>query len=111
MKRGTKSEGAPPSARIGRSGWAGPGLICAAQVLGARGRCAESGSAFQDALRLQRESSKRHGALGSLAGLAQVAPLVEGERLQGQAPAEAILAYLQSHGLDGVDEPLSIHLD
>ena len=73
------------------------------------GQYAQARAHLERALALRRELGKDHLALESLAGLARLA-LATGDLARALAHVEEILAALETHTLDGTDEPLRVYL-
>jgi len=69
----------------------------------------EALDAYGQALALQGELGEREKAIESLAGLARVSQ-TRGDTAQAQTHVEGILKYLETHSLDGADEPLRVYL-
>jgi adenylate cyclase len=66
-------------------------------------------AAYREAGRLHRAAGQEHLAIETIAGLARVA-LAQGDLSQAQAHVEAILQYVATNPIDGVEEPLRLHL-
>jgi len=74
----------------------------------ALGQVEPAAEAYQQALALRRAVGQEHLAAESQAGLAR-AYLAAGRPAAALPHGEEILAYLESHGLDGTEEPLRIY--
>jgi tetratricopeptide (TPR) repeat protein len=72
-------------------------------------RPAEAADAYRQALALRRALGQFYLQPEPMAGLARVS-LGQGNLREAQALVEEILAYLESHTLDGTEEPLRIYL-
>ena len=74
----------------------------------ALGRAEQAGAAYERAWKLRRALGAMHLAVESQAGLAR-ASLARGRIAHALAHAEEILHYLESHSLDGTEEPLRVY--
>ena len=66
-------------------------------------------AAYREAGRLYHAAGQEHLAVETIAGLARVA-LAQGDLSEAQAHVEAILQYVATNSIDGVEEPLRMHL-
>jgi adenylate cyclase len=70
---------------------------------------AQAAEAYRQSLHLRRESGEHHLAMEPLAGLAGLA-LAREDLAGAQAHVEEILAFLETHSLDGTEEPFRAYL-
>jgi tetratricopeptide (TPR) repeat protein len=74
------------------------------------GQPAQAGEAFGQALAIRRELSPGSGAsIDDLAGLA-LAALAQGEPAEAGRLAGECLAWIEAHGLDGMESPAQVYL-
>ena len=73
------------------------------------GQPVEAAAAYHQALNLRRALGQHHLALESLAGLAQVSE-TQGDLWQALTHVEEILGHLETHSLNGTDEPFRVYL-
>jgi tetratricopeptide (TPR) repeat protein len=78
-------------------------------ALAGLGLLAEAADAYRQSLALRRELGQPHLATEPLAGLARVC-LIREDLVEAQALVEEILGHLQSHTLEGTEEPMRIYL-
>ena len=64
---------------------------------------------IEQALAITREMGQRNMAVEALAGLAQVA-MAQEDLEQAQVCVEEIVSHLETHTLDGTEEPIRIYL-
>ena len=69
----------------------------------------EAADAYRQALALRRELGQPHLVTEPLAGLARVC-LIQGNPIEAQALVEEILGHLESHTLEGTEEPIRVYL-
>jgi predicted ATPase len=73
------------------------------------GQFEAAAAAYREAGRLHHAAGQEHLAAETVAGLARVA-LAQGDLSEAQAHVEAILQYVATNPIDGVEEPLRLHL-
>ena len=73
------------------------------------GQLAEAGDAYRQSLALRRTLGQPHLATEPLAGLARVCPIQENP-IEAQALVDGILGHLESHTLEGTEEPVRVYL-
>jgi predicted ATPase len=78
-------------------------------ALAGLGQLAEAADAYRQSLALRRGLGQPHLATEPLAGLARVC-LIQGNPSEAQALVEEILAHLESHTLEGTEEPIRVYL-
>ncbi|MBN1876146.1 MAG: tetratricopeptide repeat protein [Anaerolineae bacterium] len=83
-------------------------LTVLGHTLAASGQLTESQTAYQEALTIRRALQQPHMANEPLAGLAHLA-FLRGDHSQALAYAEEILAYLDTHALEGNEDPYQVY--
>jgi adenylate cyclase len=78
-------------------------------ALAGLGPLAEAADAYRQSLALRRELGQPHMATEPLAGLARIC-LLQQKPSEAQALVEEILGHLESHTLDGTEEPIRVYL-
>jgi adenylate cyclase len=84
-------------------------VIHLGHALAGLGQLAEAADAYRQGLALRRELGQPHLTMEPMAGLARVC-LIQENPSQAQAFVEEILAFLESHTLEGTDEPMRVYL-
>jgi class 3 adenylate cyclase/tetratricopeptide (TPR) repeat protein len=73
------------------------------------GELEAAADAYDKAMRLRRELGQQGLAIDDQSGLARVA-LAQGDVEQAHARVEEILAWIEDHGLEGIEYPLQVYL-
>jgi tetratricopeptide (TPR) repeat protein len=86
----------------------GYALIWQGHALSGLGRWAEAAEAYRQVLSLRRELGQHQLVVEPLAGLANIS-LSQGNQVQAKDHIEEILNFLESHTLEGTEEPLQAY--
>jgi class 3 adenylate cyclase/tetratricopeptide (TPR) repeat protein len=84
-------------------------LLNLGHILFDLGQLEQATTAYRQAIQIRRELDQVHLAMESVAGLARIA-LAQRDLAQALAHVETILGFLQTHNLDGTDDPLRVYL-
>jgi len=87
----------------------GYSLTYLAITLEGTGEIEGAAAAYAEALKLRRELGQEALGMDALAGLARVA-LQQGQPAEALAHAEEILDWIGEHGVQGMDDPVRVHL-
>lgn len=80
-----------------------------AHALVGLGHLTEAAEAYRQVLALRRDLGQPHLATEPLAGLARIC-LIREDPVEAQVLVEEILDHLESHGLEGTEEPIRVYL-